>query len=168
MCGIFSYLGKRFTEKELVNFLLKNKHRGPDNTRSLKIGDLFLGFNRLQINGIDNKSNQPFSINGYYLICNGEIYNFKELKSKYKLEDEYVSNSDCEIILHLYNKIGIEETLNELDGVFAFVLYDERDDKIICVLCQNWRRLPGSECSSSRGPGGVKPCGKHCTSEKQE
>lgn len=131
MCGIFSYLGKRFTEKELVNFLLKNKHRGPDNTRSLKIGDLFLGFNRLQINGIDNKSNQPFSINGYYLICNGEIYNFKELKSKYKLEDDYVSNSDCEVILHLYKKIGIEATLNELDGVFAFVLYDERDDKII-------------------------------------
>lgn len=132
MCGIFGYLGKKFTKEELVDFLFKNKHRGPDNSKYISFdNNLFLGFNRLQINGIDDKSNQPFKINGYYLICNGEIYNFKELKEKYGFEEEYKTNSDCEIIIHMYKKFGITRTLNELDGVFAFMLYDKINNDII-------------------------------------
>ena len=132
MCGIFAYLGERFNEKELVEFLLMNKHRGPDNSKYVSISEkLFLGFNRLQVNGINSISNQPFNVKGCHLICNGEIYNFKELINKYNLNKEYISESDCEIIIHLYKKIGIENTLKELDGVFAFVLYDDVNDKLI-------------------------------------
>ena len=130
MCGIFAYLGINFDKEELIKCLLMNKHRGPDNTKFLHIDNrLFMGFNRLQINGIDEISNQPFCIGDYVLICNGEIYNFKELIEKYDLSEDYISNSDCEIIIHLYKKIGLINMLNELDGVFSFVLHDKKENK---------------------------------------
>lgn len=58
------------------------------------------------------------------VICNGEIYNYKDIKEKYGFE--FQSGSDCEILLHLYEKFGnVEEFIDELDGVFAFVLHDD-------------------------------------------
>jgi asparagine synthase (glutamine-hydrolysing) len=82
------------------------------------------GFHRLSINGQTPESNQPFFIKNCRLICNGEIYNFRALIKEYGLEAEYKSQSDCEIIIHLYRKIGMAETLRKLDGVFALVLHD--------------------------------------------
>jgi asparagine synthase (glutamine-hydrolysing) len=130
MCGIFFYKGKQYNKNQLLKFLLENKHRGPDNTKYKIINDIFLGFNRLSVNGLDEISNQPFYMKGCYLICNGEIYNYKKLIKKYELETEYVSRSDCEIIIHLYKKIGFDKMIRELDGEFAFVLYDEINDYI--------------------------------------
>lgn len=129
MCGIFSFLGKQ-NKTESLTILNKITHRGPDNTQYTYIQNkkLFLGFTRLSINGLDDISNQPFNIGGVYLICNGEIYNYKELIEKYHFK--YKTNSDCEIIIHMYNKFGIDRTLLELDGVFAFVLYDSIDDTL--------------------------------------
>jgi asparagine synthase (glutamine-hydrolysing) len=134
MCGIFLYLGKKYTNEELINYGNKIAHRGPDDTSSIYINskidnsennlDLFMMFHRLAINGLNPESNQPFVNNGIYLICNGEIFNFKELITEHNLTDVYKSESDCEVILHLYNKYGIEETCKLLDGEFAFVLYD--------------------------------------------
>ena len=85
---------------------------------------MFWGFHRLSINGQTPESNQPFFIKNCRLICNGEIYNFRALIKEYGLESEYTSKSDCEIIIHLYRKIGMGETLRKLDGVFALVLHD--------------------------------------------
>ena len=85
---------------------------------------MFWGFHRLAINGQTPESNQPFFIKNCRLICNGEIYNFRALIKEYGLEAEYKSQSDCEIIIHLYRKIGMAETLRKLDGVFALVLHD--------------------------------------------
>lgn len=82
------------------------------------------GFHRLSINGQTPESNQPFFIKNCRLICNGEIYNFRALIKEYGLDAEYMSQSDCEIIIHLYRKIGMVETLRKLDGVFALVLHD--------------------------------------------
>ena len=73
MCGIFGYYGTNVSNAKLIDCLLKNQHRGPDNTKYLSINNLFLGFNRLQINGIDDISNQPFNLKKCYLICNGEL-----------------------------------------------------------------------------------------------
>lgn len=105
-------------------------HRGPDNSSFLndcppgKDYAYMWGFHRLTINGQTPESNQPFFIKNCRLICNGEIYNFRALIAEYGLENEYKSHSDCEIIIHLYKKIGIAETLRRLDGVFALVLHD--------------------------------------------
>ena len=89
-----------------------------------------MNFNRLKINGInDTISNQPFEMDGIYLSCNGEIYNYESLKKEYKI-DNYKSKSDCEIILHLYKKLGIWSTCRLLDGEYAFVLIDTVRRKI--------------------------------------
>ena len=105
-------------------------HRGPDNSSFLNDPQLsknyasIWGFHRLAINGQTPESNQPFFIKNCRLICNGEIYNFRALIAEYGLEDEYKSKSDCEIIIHLYKKIGIRDMLRRLDGVFSLVLHD--------------------------------------------
>jgi asparagine synthase (glutamine-hydrolysing) len=131
MCGIFSYLGKKYTEDELLKFANKISHRGPDSTKFKKIGEnLFFTFFRLAINGLNPESDQPMEYKNNYLICNGEIFNYKELIKKYNFEDIYNTNSDCEIIIHLYQKFGIDETCKLLDGEFAFVIYDSNTNII--------------------------------------
>lgn len=139
MCGIFAYLGLNFSEDELKSFSEKIKHRGPDNTIYKYITpELFFGFHRLAINGLlkQEESNQPMSLDGYHMICNGEIFNYKELITKYELEDDYKSGSDCEIILHLIKKIGLDACCNELDGEYAFVVYDEKEKNLMITRDQ--------------------------------
>ena len=129
MCGIYLslYYDSQLegSDWELI------KHRGPDNSNSFFYKDHFFGFHRLALQDTSDKGNQPFISTNTILLCNGEIYNFRELKNKYKLETK--SNSDCEIILHLYNKIGIEETLKCLSGYFSFILYDMDKDLYYCA-----------------------------------
>ena len=128
MCGIFSILNNDnfFTNDEIKESFNKGQSRGPEYSHIDKYGfDIQMGFHRLAINGLDEISNQPICINDIVLICNGEIYNFRELYNC--MEDvNPQTNSDCEVIIHLYLKYGIEYTLKVLDGVFAFVLLDNR------------------------------------------
>jgi asparagine synthase (glutamine-hydrolysing) len=145
MCGIFfiqKFLNNETIEsyKSALQYYLKYyqtdfykiSHRGPDNSSFLNDTSNLLskryhtiwGFHRLAINGQTPESNQPFFIKNCRLICNGEIYNFRNLIKEFGLEEEYKSQSDCEIIIHLYKKIGIHDTLRRLDGVFALVLHD--------------------------------------------
>lgn len=130
MCGIFLLLNSGEANKELVRQeFIKGKNRGPENSTLLEDNyKLTLGFHRLAINGLNSLSNQPIEINGIVLICNGEIYNYKSLYSTMKIEPK--TESDCEVIIYLYLKYGIKQTLEMLDGVFAFVLYDKRDMNI--------------------------------------
>jgi asparagine synthase (glutamine-hydrolysing) len=143
MCGIF-FVQNFFNKDTLQKYkksLLENiksyqtdfskiSHRGPDNSIFLNDRQFsndyacFWGFHRLAINGQTPESNQPFFIKNCRLICNGEIYNFRDLIKEFGLEEEYKSKSDCEIIIHLYKKLGIRDMLRRLDGVFAFVLHD--------------------------------------------
>jgi asparagine synthase (glutamine-hydrolysing) len=128
MCGIFSILNNDgfFQNSEIVESFNKGQSRGPEHTHIDRYGyDIQLGFHRLAINGLNDVSNQPICIGDIVLICNGEIYNHKELYNC--MEDVSLqTNSDCEIIIHLYLKFGIEYTLKLLDGVFAFILLDNR------------------------------------------
>ena len=121
MCGIFALLNETNISNALSEFN-KGKHRGPESTETAIYNNLLLGFHRLAINGLDDISNQPIIINKKALICNGEIYNYKALYNQLNITSK--TNSDCEIILHMYEKFGIKQTLHMLDGVFAFVLYD--------------------------------------------
>jgi asparagine synthase (glutamine-hydrolysing) len=125
MCGILCVLNNTsfYSSKEIMNEFQKGKNRGPDNSQYKNVGiEVNFGFHRLAINGLNDKSNQPFCIDNIFLICNGEIYNYKEL---YKLMNiTPTTQSDCEVIIHLYKLYGIEQTLQMLDGVFAFVLFD--------------------------------------------
>jgi asparagine synthase (glutamine-hydrolysing) len=131
MCGIYGYFQLNQASKKKISLkkrqqlfleFSKTQHRGPDHSIFKSIdNNTILGFHRLCIVGIED-GNQPFYKNNVYCICNGEIYNHKELRTKYNLPT--CTGSDCEVILHLFLKFGIEKTCTLLDGVFAFLLYD--------------------------------------------
>ena len=132
MCGIFALLNNKYSDKKLIKDAFdKGKDRGPEYSEFIEIPliNCSLGFHRLAINGVDDElSNQPFSIDGIYLVCNGEIYNHKQILNILNITPK--SKSDCESIIHLYKKYGIEQTLQILDGVFAFVMIDTNTKEI--------------------------------------
>ena len=126
MCGIFALLNadSRLTNEIINNAFYKAQSRGPELSKLITpCIACNIGFHRLAINGLNTDSDQPMLNEEVLLVCNGEIYNYKEL---YKLfpDDTAKTDSDCEIIIHMYRKYGIDYTLNNLDGVFAFVLID--------------------------------------------
>lgn len=126
MCGIFAVAGDNIPSTDIIKkCFMTTKHRGPDDSKLIQINKhVLFGFHRLSIMGIE-KGNQPMiTEHGCALICNGEIYNYIELAEKYGFNMS--TGSDCEVILHMYSKFGIERTVDELDGVFAFILYDPR------------------------------------------
>jgi asparagine synthase (glutamine-hydrolysing) len=104
--------------------------RGPDRSNMKMINNQILfGFHRLAIHGLnDDKANQPMTINGITLICNGEIYNYKTLFEQHDINPK--TESDCEIIIRLYEKKGIAYVLENLDGVFAFTLHDAMENVV--------------------------------------
>ena len=123
MCGIFAILNNYVPLNVIENSFEKGKNRGPEFSKlNHSFRRTVLGFHRLAINGLNDQSNQPFEIDNIVLICNGEIYNYKQLYKFMGVQPK--TDSDCEVIIHLYNKYGIQQTLNMLDGVFSFVLYD--------------------------------------------
>ncbi len=124
MCGIFSLINYHKFDKRIVSNFNKGRYRGPEFSTLKIYNNIFLGFHRLAINGLNEQANQPFYIDDIVIVCNGEIYNFKELAEDNNIE--LITGSDCEIIIHLYKLYGIEYTLNILDGVFAFILYDSK------------------------------------------
>ncbi len=106
------------------------QHRGPDHSEYIyPKDDLFLGFHRLAINGLNPQSNQPMYKNGCWLIANAEIFNHLELAKAHDITLE--TDSDCEVLIHLYRKVGMEKMCQILDGEFAFVLYDTALDELI-------------------------------------
>ena len=131
MCGIagFSYIkpdkkiSKRFFNSE--RYL---SHRGPENTGFFKNPHLDLIHTRLSI--VDIKGgNQPIQNKRYVLVANGEIYNDPEIRKKNRTY-KFVTNSDSESILALYERNGIDG-LKLLRGMYAFIIYDKKHDEVI-------------------------------------
>tara|TARA_A100001015_G_scaffold318565_1_gene438825 strand:- start:8347 stop:9999 length:1653 start_codon:yes stop_codon:yes gene_type:complete len=134
MCGIFgllNYKNKDITIDDIGQMSNAGKHRGPESSNlifSVNNKDIAFGFHRLAINGLTAISDQPFNIDNCVLICNGEIYNYKKIYAELNIIPK--TNSDCEVIIYLYRKFGIENTVQMLDGVFSFILHDNINDKI--------------------------------------
>jgi asparagine synthase (glutamine-hydrolysing) len=132
MCGIYSILNLKnydiIPKSTVLTSFKQGKKRGPEsekfNDSYMESTQLILGFHRLSIVGINPASDQPITVEDVTLICNGEIYNYKQLAQE--LNIDMTTDSDCEIIIHLFIKFGIEYTLSILDGVFSFVLFDNR------------------------------------------
>lgn len=126
MCGIFALLNntEQLNNPDFIQQQFnKGNGRGPEHSVLKNVGkNTVFGFHRLAINGLNPGSNQPIVLNNCTLICNGEIYNYKELYRLLEIEPN--TQSDCEVILHLYERFGIERCLELLDGVFAFILLD--------------------------------------------
>ena len=124
MCGIFSILNNCLNESDIIRCFQEGIQRGPEESSIKWVNEfnIALGFHRLAINGLTDAAMQPMQIDNCILICNGEIYNSADLHHKTDIVNG--SGSDCEIIIHLYLKYGIEQTLRMLDGVYSFILLD--------------------------------------------
>lgn len=132
MCGIFTIFGNHNYSKENIrHYFQKMQHRGPDDTELLFRDDFIIGFHRLNVINSESDSNQPICYKNWILVCNGEIYNHKELISQLHLPT--TTHSDCEVILHLVDKYGPRFAFAQLDGVFACVLYNTESGTIVCA-----------------------------------
>jgi asparagine synthase (glutamine-hydrolysing) len=144
MCGIFALLNieknvnNTFSPEFIKEEFMKGVGRGPENSNIYYTGSkAVFGFHRLAINGLNDGSNQPIENKNILLICNGEIYNYKELYRELNITPN--NDSDCEVIIHLYERFGIERTLQLLDGVFAFILldYNIKGDMLKIFVCRD-------------------------------
>lgn len=133
MCG---FLTMSSTEVEIDVFdeaLGKIEGRGPDMIETSRLFDKTFGFNRLAIMDLSENGMQPFSDDHTIVVCNGEIYNYPELKKNIMDEYTFKSSSDCEVLIPLYRKYGLDTLVRYLDGEYAFCLYDADADKMMAA-----------------------------------
>jgi len=132
MCGIWGFLGLYkqlgLDPADLVKTLLP---RGPEYMETKELKNCFFGFTRLAINGLTPAGNQPMtSPSGKWIVvCNGEIFNYKELASTFNIPLEYLG-SDCFVIPWLLEHLSVRDICRQLDGVFAFLAYNTETDEL--------------------------------------
>ncbi|KQB02002.1 asparagine synthetase B [Vibrio metoecus] len=135
MCSIFGILDIKTDAATLRPVALemskKLRHRGPDWSGIYASDKAILAHERLAIVGLNSGAQPLYSPDRKLILAvNGEIYNHKEIRERYKDQYEFQTDSDCEVILALYRDKGTE-LLEELNGIFAFVLYDEEKDEYL-------------------------------------
>ena len=141
MCGIAGFLNFDFKDPYFDRVNIIQQHRGPDAQSSYQNENLKLFHQRLSIIDISNAANQPFEKDGLVIVFNGEIYNYKSLRKA--LQNRGVSfstTSDTEVLLELYRIYG-SDCLDDLEGMFAFAIYDKRSRNLFIA----------------RDPFGIKP-----------
>lgn len=122
-CAAFSDFMKGFNE---------TVSRGPDDSRVADTGRGLLGFHRLAIMGLTPEGMQPFSLDGSYVVCNGEIYGFEKIKESLSVKYSFTSGSDCEIMLPMYREYGTD-MFRMLDAEYALIIYDRETDEYIAA-----------------------------------
>ena len=133
MCG-FLVVGSEEFEMQVFNDALdKAAYRGPDHQHMSKNRGLTWGFNRLSIMDLSTNGNQPFVYKDCVLVCNGEVYNYPSLKGMLETDYTFKSGSDCEVLIPLYDKYGMEIMCKFLDAEFALVLYDSKTNQIMAA-----------------------------------
>ena len=135
MCGIVAILNVKEQTQQLRQKALgmshKIRHRGPDWSGIYCGGSAILAHERLSIVDPESGGQPLFSPDRQQILAvNGEIYNHQEIRQRYEGKYEFQTGSDCEVILALYHDKGID-FLEELNGIFAFVLYDEKRDEFL-------------------------------------
>lgn len=138
MCGILGYSKQKVNNNindKFIDYginLLKN--RGPDDNGDFYNADRSIGLahTRLSILDLSKLGHQPMfsSDDRYVLVYNGEIYNFKELRSDLAKHFSFKSNSDSEVILYSYIHYG-NSFLEKLNGIFSLAIYDRKEDQLI-------------------------------------
>lgn len=147
MCGIFGAvsLDEGFNQKNFEKFVELTdlvSYRGPDaadyksfNSHNKSIDrnsfNIFLGHRRLSIIDLSSEGNQPLFCDDCWIIFNGEIFNYIELREELKSKN-YIFNTqtDTEVIIKIYKEYG-EDGFNKLNGMWAFALYDVKNEKVI-------------------------------------
>ena len=140
MCGIVAIFNvKEQTPKlrtKALGMSKKIRHRGPDWSGIHCSGSAILAHERLSIVDPESGGQPLFSPDGKQVLAvNGEIYNHKEIRERYKGRYDFQTGSDCEVILALYRDKGVN-FLEDLNGIFAFALYDEEQDAFLIARDQ--------------------------------
>ncbi len=135
MCGIVAIFNVKELTPELRTKALgmskKIRHRGPDWSGIHCSGSAILAHERLSIVDPESGGQPLFSPDGKQVLAvNGEIYNHKKIRERYKGRYDFQTGSDCEVILALYRDKGVN-FLEDLNGIFAFALYDEEQDAFL-------------------------------------
>ena len=135
MCGITAILNVKEQTPELRQKALrmsqKIRHRGPDWSGIYCGGSAILAHERLSIVDPESGGQPLYSPDRKQVLAvNGEIYNHQDIRRRYSVQYDFLTGSDCEVILALYRSKGID-FLEDLSGIFAFVLYDEERDEFL-------------------------------------
>ena len=132
MCSIMGYCGSGVTFDVFKQHFEATKSRGPDDTRIVDTGKGLLGFHRLAIMGLHPEGMQPFELHGSYVVCNGEIYGFDKFKAELSKTYHFISESDCEVLLPLYEKYGVD-MFAMLDAEYALILFDAKTGSLVAA-----------------------------------
>lgn len=132
MCSIMGYCSRSAVLSRFMEGFQKTVSRGPDDTRVVEMGDGILGFHRLAIMGLTPAGMQPFQLGKSYVVCNGEIYGFEKLKKELSEKYTFISESDCEILLPMYQEYGTD-MFAMLDAEFACIIYDGEAGEFIAA-----------------------------------
>ena len=132
MCSIMGYCGSGVTFDVFKQHFDATRSRGPDDTRIVDTGKGLLGFHRLAIMGLHPEGMQPFELHGSYLVCNGEIYGFDKFKAELSKTHHFISESDCEVLLPLYEKYGVD-MFAMLDAEYALILFDAKSGGFVAA-----------------------------------
>jgi asparagine synthase (glutamine-hydrolysing) len=135
MCGICGILnfdpGEPVDATTLDRMRDVLRHRGPDDVGSWVRGAVGLGHRRLSIIDLTPSGHQPMpsADSSRWLVFNGEIYNYLELRREHLGAYTFVSSSDSEVILHMYDAFG-EDCVKYFNGMFAFAIWDDRERRL--------------------------------------
>ena len=127
------YCSQKADEETFKKGFVRTKSRGPDDSRIIDTGKGLLGFHRLAIMGLTPSGMQPFSLDGSYVVCNGELYGFEKERELLKKKGyTFQSDSDCEILLPMYFEYGTD-MFAKLDAEFACIIYDGKAGEYIAA-----------------------------------
>lgn len=137
MCGISGIISSEESDHQLLESMTDiMKHRGPDSRGFYRDKFVSLGHRRLAIIDLSEEASQPMSNEdgSIYLVCNGEIYNYKEKTAELKARGHvFKSKSDTEVLIHLYEEYD-KDLLNQVNGMFAFAIWDSRKRRMLLAV----------------------------------
>jgi len=136
VCSILGYHNTKLLHREIIQQNSLMSHRGPDNSEvknyNFRDKKLHLGHNRLSIQDLDPKANQPMQNSRFAIVFNGEIYNHLELREECNY-NFITHHSDTETLLALFGQFGIEQTIQRLMGMFAIALFDKEEERLYLI-----------------------------------
>ena len=174
MCGIAGFAGIKIPREGVMNLrcmLNSLVHRGPDDEGVFCERDIGIGMRRLSIIDLNGGAQPIHNENKtVYVVQNGEIYNYIELRQDLEMLGHiFTTQSDTEVLVHLYEEYGVEKMLNKLRGMFCFALYDLTAEKLIIAK----DRLGKKPCYYRFSDGYLTFCSEltplaKCTDENKE
>ncbi|MFH0831806.1 MAG: asparagine synthase (glutamine-hydrolyzing) [archaeon] len=131
MCGIIGVYSRNIDREKVKKATEKMHHRGPDGSDYFFDSDIALGHRRLAVIDLSENAKQPMcnEDKSLWIVFNGEIYNFQELRKELEKKHEFKSKSDTEVILHAYEEWH-EECLQKFNGMFAFAIWDTKKKEL--------------------------------------